>query len=188
MSEEAVESTLKKVLLETASASLRHGVEHGSAAPIEVDGYDKTLQRLQASFVTLRKDESLRGCMGSSRAQRPLIEDVSLNAYAAGFLDPRFGPVEAGELDQLDIHISVLSDVEELVFDSEEDLLSQVRPGVDGLLLQEADRRSTLLPAVWQMIEEPTTFLRELKLKAGLEPDYWSDDVRMFRYTAESIP
>ena len=70
----------------------------------------------------------------------------------------------------------------------EEDLLSQVRPGIDGLLLQEADHRSTPLPAVWQVIGEPATFLRELKQKAGLEPDYWSDDVRMFRYTTESIP
>ncbi len=183
-----MEPTLKKTLLNTATASLRHGVEHGSAVSIAVGDYDEQLQRPQACFVTLRQGESLRGCMGSSRAQRPLIEDVAHNAYAAGFLDPRFGPLEADELDGLDIHISVLSDVEEMSFESEQDLLSQVRPGVDGLLLQEADHRSTLLPAVWKMIDEPTIFLRELKLKAGLEPDYWSDDVRMFRYTAESIP
>ena len=172
-----MEPTLKKTLLNTATASLRHGVEHGSAVSIAVGDYDEQLQRPQACFVTLRQGESLRGCMGSSRAQRPLIEDVAHNAYAAGFLDPRFGPLEADELDGLDIHISVLSDVEEMSFESEQDLLSQ-----------EADHRSTLLPAVWKMIDEPTIFLRELKLKAGLEPDYWSDDVRMFRYTAESIP
>ena len=183
-----MEPTLQRLLLDTATESLRHGVEHGSAVSIAVDDYDEQLQRPQACFVTLRKDESLRGCMGSSRAQRSLIEDVAHNAYAAGFLDPRFGPLEADELDGLDIHISVLSDVEEMSFDSEQDLLSQLRPGIDGLLLQGADRRSTLLPAVWEMIDEPTIFLRELKLKAGLDPDYWSDDVRMFHYTAESIP
>ena len=183
-----MELTLQRILLETASASLRHGVEHGSAVSIVTADHDQQLQRPQACFVTLRKDESLRGCMGSSRAQRSLIEDVAHNAYAAGFLDPRFGPLEADELDGLDIHISVLSDVEEMSFESEEDLLSQVRPGIDGLLLQEVDRHSTLLPAVWGMIDEPTTFLRELKIKAGLKADYWSDDVRMFRYTTQSIP
>ena len=82
----------RNILLETASVSLRHGVEHGGALVVDVADYDEPLQRLQASFVTLRENGgSLRGCMGSSRALRPLIQDVALNAYAAGFLDSRFG-------------------------------------------------------------------------------------------------
>lgn len=179
----------RNILLETASVSLRHGVEHGGALVVDVADYDEPLQRLQASFVTLRENGgSLRGCMGSSRALRPLIQDVALNAYAAGFLDSRFGPVEEEELGGLDIHISVLSDLDEMVFDSEEELLSQVRRGVDGLLLQEGERRGTLLPSVWQMISDPRVFLHELKMKAGLAPDYWSKGVRMFRYTTESFP
>ena len=178
----------RQVLLDTAAASLRHGVEHGTALIVDVSDYDDELRRLRACFVTLRKGVDLRGCMGSSQPRRALIEDVALNAYAAGFLDPRFRSLQESELENLDLRISVLSEVEEMTFASQQDLLSQVRPGVDGLLLQESHHRGTLLPAVWDSLPDPGVFLRELKLKAGLTSDYWSDTLRMFRYTAETFP
>lgn len=178
----------RRVLLDTARASLRHGVEQGRALTVNVADYDEELRCPRACFVTLRQSSNLRGCMGSSQPRRALIEDAALNAFAAGFLDPRFGPLQESELEALDIRVSVLSEVEEMVFESEEDLLSQVRPGVDGLLLQESQRRGTLLPAVWDVLSDPRVYLRELKLKAGLTPDYWSDTLRMFRYTAETFP
>ena len=178
----------RQLLLDTAAVSLRHGVEHGSALIVEVSDYDEELRRPRACFVTLRQGVDLRGCMGSSQPRRALIEDVALNAYAAGFLDPRFRSLQESELDDLDLRISVLSEIEAMSFTSEEDLLSQVRPGVDGLLLQESHHRGTLLPAVWDSLTDPRVFLRELKLKAGLTADYWSDSLRMFRYTAETFP
>jgi len=182
-----METAHRQVLLATARASLAHGVEHGRALPVDAADYPPALQALGASFVTLRIAGDLRGCIGSCEAVRPLIEDVSHNAYAAGFMDPRFPSLGQHELAGLHIHISILGPLEPLACASAEELLSRVRPGVDGLLLEEGRHRGTLLPAVWEALPEPVDFLRHLRLKAGLPAKYWSPGLRVFRYTAESI-
>ena len=114
-----------------------------------------------------------------------LAKDVAENAVAAAFHDPRFEPLSIEEAEKLEIHISVLSPPEELNFSSEADLLEQIRPGVDGLILQAGGRRGTFLPSVWEELPEKEMFLMYLKMKAGLPTDYWSDSLRVFRYTAE---
>ncbi len=139
----------------------------------------------RATFVTLTIGGNLRGCIGMLEACRPLAEDVAENARAAAFGDPRFEPLSREEFDQLEIHISVLSPPEELEFRSEADLLEQIRPGVDGLILQEGGRRGTFLPSVWEELPGSELFLMHLKMKAGLPNTYWSDTLRVFRYTAE---
>ncbi|RKX47553.1 MAG: AMMECR1 domain-containing protein [Verrucomicrobia bacterium] len=143
------------------------------------------LMEERATFVTLELGGRLRGCIGMLEACRPLAEDVAQNARAAAFEDPRFPPVSCKEFELLEIHISVLSPPEELAFSSEADLLAQIRPGVDGLILQEGFRRGTFLPSVWEELPEKEEFLGHLKLKAGLPGVYWSDTLRAFRYTAE---
>ena len=74
-----------------------------------------------------------------------------------------------------------------MTFASEEDLLRQVRSGVDGLLMEMDHNRGTLLPSVWAAVPEAAVFLRQLKRKAGLAEDFWSERLRVFRYTAESF-
>ena len=75
-----------------------------------------------------------------------------------------------------------------MAFSSEEDVLRQLRPGIDGLILEEGEiHRGTFLPSVWDSLPEPRQFLHQLKLKAGLAPDYWSDTLRILRYTTESF-
>ena len=74
-----------------------------------------------------------------------------------------------------------------MTFDGEDDLLRQLRPGIDGLVLESGRCRGTFLPAVWQTLPEPSQFLNQLKVKAGLHPDTWPDDARVMRYTCESI-
>ncbi len=145
------------------------------------------LMEERATFVTLEIDGQLRGCIGMLEACRPLAEDVAENAFAAAFRDPRFPPVSPAELDELEISISVLSPPEEMAFPSEADLLEQIRPGVDGLILQEGFRKGTFLPSVWEQLPETEAFFEHLKLKAGLSPGHWSDTLRVFRYTAEYI-
>lgn len=140
---------------------------------------------VRASFVTLRLGGRLRGCIGMLEACRPLAEDVAENAFAAAFRDPRFPAVDPREAPRLKIAISVLSPAEELRFGSEAELLAQIRPGIDGLILQEGVRRGTFLPSVWAELPHRVQFLRNLKEKAGLAPDHWSDAVRIFRYTAD---
>ena len=145
------------------------------------------LMEHRATFVTLESGGQLRGCIGMLEAFRPLAEDVAENAFAAAFHDPRFPPVSPAELDELYISISVLSPPEEMVFSSEKDLLEQIRPGIDGLILQEGFHKGTFLPSVWEQLPETEVFFGQLKLKAGLSPSYWSDSLRVFRYTAEYI-
>ena len=67
------------------------------------------------------------------------------------------------------------------------DLLSKLRPHVDGVILRDSFRRATFLPQVWEQLPHPRDFLRALKRKAGLVEDFWSDGVRVSRYTVEKF-
>ncbi|MFQ5487610.1 MAG: AmmeMemoRadiSam system protein A [Gammaproteobacteria bacterium] len=178
----------RETLLDIARRSIVHGLEWHSPLAVDPADYDARLRAPGASFVTLYLGNELRGCIGSLEARRPLVSDVASNACAAAFQDPRFLPLTAGELPALHIHISVLSEATPLHFSSEEDLLRQLRPGVDGLILEEAEiHRGTFLPSVWSSLPDPRRFLQQLKLKAGLPADYWSDTLRVLRYTTESF-
>ncbi len=174
-------------LIDTAWQSIRNGLQRGRPLPVTLEEYSEALRDPGASFVTLHARNQLRGCIGSLEAHRPLIEDVSYNAFAAAFRDPRFAPLEAHEMDGLELEISVLSKPEPMEFVSEQDLIRQLRPGRDGLILQEGGNRGTFLPSVWESLPEPRLFLQHLKQKAGLPPDYWSDTLRVWRYGTTSF-
>ena len=174
-------------LVKMAREAIFQGLEHdGRKGPILGD--TEGLMEKRATFVTLTIGGQLRGCIGMLEACRPLAEDVACNARSAAFDDPRFMPLTSEEFEQVDIHISVLFPPEEMTFSSEEDLLSQLRPGVDGLILKEGGRRGTFLPSVWEELSKKEDFLMHLKRKAGFSEAYWSDAVQVFRYTAEYFP
>jgi AmmeMemoRadiSam system protein A len=136
-----------------------------------------------ASFVTLTKGGHLRGCVGTVKAQRPLLYDLELNASAAALRDPRFQPVAANELQNIVIEVSLLSALEELRCASESDVVRELRPGIDGLLIEYRDRRGTFLPQVWGTLPEPEEFLAELKAKTSLPRAFWSHELKLWRYT-----
>lgn len=188
------QSLLLKIARDAISSTIEHGRGEGEQAfqPLEEKfpdiGNIPELQEERATFVTLTIDGDLRGCIGMLEACRPLAEDVVENARAAAFRDPRFAPLSIEEFGQLKIHISVLSAPEELFFESEADLLAQIRQDVDGLILQDGGRRGTFLPSVWADLPNKELFLMHLKMKAGLPSNYWSDTLRVFRYTAECFP
>jgi AmmeMemoRadiSam system protein A len=177
----------QKILLDVAKASIQAGLGRSAPPNIDLQPFPEELKALRASFVTLELDGRLRGCIGSLNAARPLAEDVLHNAYAAAFRDPRFPPVTAEELARLDIHISLLTPAEPMQFASEEDLLRQIQPGVDGLILEDHGRRGTFLPSVWESLPEARQFLAHLKRKAGLPEDHWSETVRVWRYRTEVV-
>jgi AmmeMemoRadiSam system protein A len=135
-----------------------------------------------ATFVTLTQGGQLRGCIGSLEALRPLGEDVKANARAAAFRDPRFHPLACDEQDRIRIEVSLLTPAEPLEFADEADAIGQMRPGIDGMIFECRGRRGTFLPQVWESLPEPGTFLAHLKQKAGFAPDFWSPDVRLYRY------
>ena len=177
----------RETLLQVAADSIRHGLDTGHALKVSVEDYSPALQQDGASFVTLTILQQLRGCIGMLTATRPLIKDVAANAYAAAFEDPRFPPLTEAEYGQLEYHISILNPAEDMEFESEADLLQQLRPGIDGLILEDRGRRATFLPSVWESLPRPTEFLQHLKQKAGFPADYWSDSMRVQRYTVEEF-
>jgi uncharacterized protein len=174
-------------LLDLCLASIRHGIDTGQVIRINTAGFNPALKVRRATFVTLLKRGELRGCIGSLQAIRPLIIDVARNAYAAAFSDPRFARVSARELHALNVHISILSEPEAMSFSSEADLVSQLQPGIDGLVIEDKGRRGTFLPTVWDSFPEPQAFLNQLKRKAGLAETHWSERIKVSRYSTETI-
>lgn len=136
-----------------------------------------------ACFVTLTQQGRLRGCIGSIQAHRRLIADVRSNAIAAATRDPRFPELTHKELERTRIEVSLLSASEELMVTSERHAVEQLRPGVDGLILEYGPARGTFLPQVWDSLPQPEDFLAMLKRKAGLPADFWHADIRLARYT-----
>lgn len=136
-----------------------------------------------ASFVTLTHEGELRGCVGTVVAYRSLISDVKRNAVAAATRDPRFAPVKLVEYETISIEISLLSALEAISCCDESDAIASLRPKVDGVLLECEGKRATFLPQVWEALPEPAEFLAQLKAKAYLLPGFWSDEVKLWRYT-----
>ncbi len=177
----------RTTLLEVARASVVSGLEHGRRSNPDPKDFPSRLREPRACFVTLHLGGELRGCVGSLRAHSPLVEGVAQAAYSAAFRDPRFPPLTQAELNELHFHISVLSVPQPMEFDDEADLLSQLRPGVDGLVLTDGGRVGTFLPTVWESLPEPAVFFAHLRTKAGLPPGHWSDTLEVERYTTESF-
>jgi AmmeMemoRadiSam system protein A len=177
----------RAALLGVARRSVVHGLRHGVPLPVEAGAYPALPRELRASFVTLRRSGALRGCTGSLEAHLPLIVDVARNAWRAAFRDPRFPPLRAEELEDLHFHVSVLSALRPFPVSCEAELLTSLRPGVDGLVLRDGAIGATFLPSVWDSRSEPVDFVAELKRKAGLPSDYWSSTLRFARYTVEEM-
>jgi AmmeMemoRadiSam system protein A len=153
------------------------GVEAATEAPEAV-----FLDCAGATFVTLRRNGTLRGCIGTLDAERPLREDVAHNARRAAFRDPRFEPLQPDELDELVVEVSLLSAPEPIECASEDDLIERLDPARDGVVLEYRGQRATFLPQVWEQLPDPRDFLRQLKLKAGLPAEFWSEELRIARY------
>jgi AmmeMemoRadiSam system protein A len=177
----------RDTLIKLAHDSIAYGLQHREILPVNITDYPEELQTLRATFVTLLLHKELRGCIGTLETIRPLVADVVHNAYAAAFNDHRFMPLTEAEFPQLEIHISILSPAEAVQFTSEQELLQQIQPGIDGLILEAEGRRGTFLPSVWESLPDKQQFLQHLKNKAGLPQDYWSEQIKIWRYHTEMI-
>lgn len=175
----------RRQLVAVAWQSIESGLAYGKPCAVEHGQYSEDLWKVGASFVTLKINASLRGCIGTLDAHRPLIEDVAANAFAAGFLDPRFKPLSRAEVTRINLSVAVLSKSTPIEFATEQELIDQLRPGVDGIVIAQGDKRATFLPAVWEMLPNPTDFIAQLKRKAGIID---SGGLSADRYTVEEIP
>jgi AmmeMemoRadiSam system protein A len=184
-----LEADEQQRLLETAASAIesRLGLGPAAAAP-DPASLPAAITRPAASFVTLNTAAGLRGCCGTLEASRALALDVWRNAQASAFADPRFDPLAAPEWSAVTtLEVCVLSALEAVAARSEARLLQRLRPGVDGVVLTWAGRRATFLPKVWEHLSDPGEFVRQLKLKAGWQADFWAPEVAIHIYGTSSF-
>jgi len=160
----------------------RNAIARALDLPTHDEPHHPVLRCLGATFVTLRRDGELRGCIGTLSAQRELADDVRRHALAAAFRDPRFEPLRVEEFAQLEIEVSLLDAARPLAAGSEAEVHAALRPGVDGVLLEWRGRSATFLPQVWEQLPQPGEFMAALKHKAGLPADFWAEDLRLSCY------
>lgn len=177
-----------EVLLEVARKSIadRLGVETG-VSPVGDDAdRDPVFQSNRGTFVTLKINDQLRGCIGNLVPEKPLIDGVRDNAVNAAFNDPRFGPLSPEEFSKIQIEVSLLTEPQPLEYTDAQDLLDKIRPHVDGLIIQKGARSATFLPQVWEQLPDRRSFLQQLCMKAGLPPDAWEKgDLQVFTYQVQ---
>jgi AmmeMemoRadiSam system protein A len=163
----------QQTLLRLARDALIHGVKRERLPPLDESSLTPRLLEPGASFVTLTLGGQLRGCIGALEPYQPLAEDVREHAVAAALEDPRFPPVSERELNGIEVEISRLTRPVPLEYKDPNDLLSKLRPHVDGIIMRDGFRRATFLPQVWEKIPDRAEFLDNLCYKMGASPDLW---------------
>lgn len=175
-------------LLQLARESLLPGVQGKSLPNLDINTMPSRLREPGATFVTLTKNQELRGCIGSLEATRSLAEDVRVHAVAAALEDYRFPPVQESELSQISIEISRLTIPQKIKYQHPDEILSQIRPGFDGVVIKKGIRRATFLPQVWEKVPEVETFMEMLCRKMGAASDCWrASSVEIFTYQVEKF-
>ncbi|NPA74120.1 MAG: AmmeMemoRadiSam system protein A [Epsilonproteobacteria bacterium] len=146
-----------------------------------------SLKNEGASFVTITKgaSESLRGCIGSLEAYRPLYEDIILNARAAALHDPRFPALTEREYDDIKVEVSILSKPKKLEYSDIEDLKKKITPFKDGIVLKLENHQATFLPQVWEQLPSFNLFFSHLCQKAALEPNCLERHPEIYTYKVE---
>lgn len=173
MTEDKLTTEEQQTLLHLARQSLESSVHGEKLAPINLQSVTPRLRKQGASFVTLTIKGKLRGCVGAIEAYQPLAEDVREHAMAAALQDFRFPSVQPDELPNIEIEVSHLTQPVTLEYTTFEDLLSKLRPGIDGVILRDGARRATFLPQVWEKLPDPVEFLDNLCYKMGAASDLW---------------
>jgi AmmeMemoRadiSam system protein B/AmmeMemoRadiSam system protein A len=172
-------------LLDTARKSIEHGLKKHSPIKINPADFSGILCETRATFVTLKINNQLRGCIGTTEAVQTLVSSIAANAFSAAFRDPRFKPLSAEEYKNIELSISVLTPQLPVSFETESELIAQIIPGTDGLTILKGSKKATFLPAVWESLPKVEDFLAQLKLKAGIKPNEVIE--KAWRYSAESF-
>lgn len=165
--------TEQNLLLKIARQALEQAVHGEALVQIDLAELPPTLQEQGASFVTLTIGDRLRGCIGTLDAYQPLALDVQDHAVAAALQDYRFSQVKPAELPNIQVEVSFLTPHVPLEYTDPQDLISKLRPHIDGVILQDGRRKATFLPQVWDKLPEPQAFLSHLCLKMGAQEDLW---------------
>jgi uncharacterized protein len=165
--------TDRSFLLSLARQSIENSVLGKPIPVLELESLSPLLQEQGASFVTLTSRGYLRGCVGALEPYQSLAEDVREHAIAAAFQDYRFPPVQAEEINDIEIEISYLTRPEVLKYENPTELPKILRPSIDGVVIRDGMRRATFLPQVWEKIPDPEEFLEQLCMKMGSPANLW---------------
>jgi uncharacterized protein len=171
-------------LFALADLGVRAGLAGKPAPTVDRELLAPALRQPAAVFVTLEVAGELNGCIGTIEPDEPLGAAVPRLAWAAAFDDPRLPALTRDEYEALEIKLSILTPMTPLPATTEEEVVAALRPGVDGLLIRKGAANATFLPAVWQKLPDPVTFVRHLEAKAGLLPGRWLPGTRAWRYTS----
>ena len=174
---ELIDADAADVLLDLAEGAIRDGLAGTSTIVPSLEALPPAAARCAGSFVTLHVDGELNGCIGAIVSREPLARDVVHHARAAAFDDPRLPPLRPADLPLLDIEISVLTPPSPVAAHTRRELLANLRPGIDGLVIGSGRHRAVYLPSVWEMLPDPEVFVRQLLVKAGLDPATWPGDL-----------
>jgi len=178
----------QKALLRMAREAIEHRVQKKKLPPMQIPSLTSNLSEQGASFVTLTIHGQLRGCIGALEAYQPLADDVREHALAAAFEDPRFPPLREDELSKIQIEVSRLTRPVPLDYKDADDLISKLRPHIDGIILKDGLRRATFLPQVWEKLPEPSEFMDNLCYKMGAAHQLWrSKHLDVFTYQVEEF-
>jgi hypothetical protein len=151
-----------------------------------VKQYPEFVQK-RATFITLKQQGRLRGCIGSLVAHRELYDDIINNAQSAAFKDPRFPPLTKDELDKTTLEISLLSEAILVPYDDIDDLKSKITIGKDGIILKLENKQATFLPQVWEDLPTFEIFFEHLCKKANLDGNCLEKHPQIYKYQVEKI-
>ncbi len=179
----------KKFLLAIARQTLIDYFKNGKKLKLDEQKLPmKELTQKAATFVTLTKNDELRGCVGSLIPKKKMYEDVINNTLLAGFGDPRFNPLGQEELINTKIEISILSKPELYNYSTLEELKKMIIPREHGVIVQREFSQATFLPQVWDDIPIIEDFMQALCKKAGLDQDEWKNpETEIFYYSVEKF-
>lgn len=185
---EFIKRYFSDLVLDICKNSILNGIHNRTITKFDkVIKLPAVFEEQGASFITLEKNNTLRGCIGSIIPHQSLVDDLTKNAYNSAFEDPRFLPLKPDEFDDLSIAISLLSTPTKMDFIDQSDLLEKIEPFVDGIIIKDKGYQAVYLPSVWEQLPDKEMFLKSLKIKAGLNPDHFSKTFEAYRFRTEYI-
>ncbi len=177
-----------EVLLKLARKTIakKLGMDAENTQEPDPQGFKEIFQARRGTFVTLKINDQLRGCIGNLNPDKTILQGVTDNAINAAFHDPRFPRLDQSELEKVTIEVSLLTEPQPLEFKDPEDLLAKLRPDIDGVIIRKGFHSATFLPQVWEQLPDKKTFLSHLCMKAGLPADAWqSPGLKVMTYQVQ---
>lgn len=190
MSQNPISNDDGKILLQLARDSIHQEFDKNIKPLLAIPPENPyhTYEEMRGAFVTLHKRGNLRGCIGVIEPIKPLYKCIIENAKHAAFHDTRFKPLSFEEMKDIKIEISILTIPEKISYQNERDLISQIRAGIDGVIIKKQFHTATFLPQVWNQLKNHKEFFGHLCIKAGISEDSWkSGDLMVSTYQVQSF-